>query len=52
MSYILETERNAQGRLVFSKEKVGEKIFYLAKDKSGNVVTVDSKWVWENDSCI
>lgn len=48
MSYLLETERNAQGRLVFSKEKVGKKVFYLAKDENGNVVTVDSKWVWEH----
>ena len=47
--FILKTERNAQGRLVFSKEKVGKKVLYLAKDESGNVLTVDSEWVWEHE---
>lgn len=47
--FVLETERNAQGKLVFSKEKVGKKVFYLAKDERDNVVTVDSEWVWEHE---
>ena len=47
--YILKTERTAQGKLVFSKEKHGKKVMFLAKDENGNVGVVDSDWVWEHE---
>ena len=49
MMYILKTERTAQGKLVFSREKHGKKVMFLAKDENGNVSVVDSEWVWEHE---
>lgn len=48
MKYVLKTEKNASGNVVFSKERRGKKFAYLAKDENGNVGVVDKNWILQH----
>jgi hypothetical protein len=45
MKYLLKTETNDTGNLVFSKERQGRIFIYLAKDENGNVSPVSKDWI-------
>lgn len=45
MKYILKTETNESGNLVFSKQRYGKVFIYLAKDENGNVEQVSKDWI-------
>lgn len=45
MKYILKTEVNENGNLVFSKKRSGKDYIYLAKDENGNVGQVLKSWI-------
>lgn len=48
MKYILKTEVNENGNLVFSKKRSGKDYIYLAKDENGNVGQVLKSWIIQN----
>lgn len=48
MKYILETEMNENGNLVFRKEKDGDSFWYFAKDEDGYVTPVKKDVLLKN----
>lgn len=52
MKYILKTEVNESGNLVFSKQRNGKSFIYLAKDETGATATVDKDWILQNQKNI
>lgn len=48
MKYILETEMNENGNLVFRKEKDGDSLWYFAKDEDGYVTPVEKDVLLKN----
>ena len=52
MKYLLKTETNDTGNLVFSKERQGRIFIYLAKDENGNISPVSKNWIIENQNSI
>lgn len=52
MKYMLKTEVNENGNLVFSKQRNGKSFIYLAKDETGVTATVDKDWILQNQKNI
>lgn len=50
MKYILKTEVNENGNLVFSKKRVGKDYIYLAKDENGNIGQVLKSWIIQHQN--
>lgn len=50
MKYILKTETNENGNLVFSKKRQGKDYIYLAKDENGNIKPVLKSWIIEHQT--
>lgn len=52
MKYLLKTEKNENGNMVFSKQRKGKWYIYFVKNEKGEVATVDKKWILRNKNNI